>query len=122
MTNGSKLFPEDRGCHGGGILCYINENIACKTVNAEGFEKDCEIVLIEFSIKSRKWLCVGLYKTYSQNENYFLDKLSLVINRLTCQYENFILIGDFNMTTGNRNLEDFMNSFGLIKRNDVFPV
>ena len=79
----------------------------------EGIEKDCEIVLIEFSIKTCKWLCTGFYKPPSQSEKNFLDNLSRVTNRLTCQYENFMLIGDFNMTTENKNLEVFMNWFGL---------
>ena len=65
----------------------INENIPSKTINVEGIEKDCEIVLIEFSVKARKWWCIDLYKQTSQNENNFPDNLSLVINRLTCQYE-----------------------------------
>ena len=43
----------------------------------------------------------------------FLDNLSLTINRLACQYENFMLIGNFNMTIENKNLDVFINSFGL---------
>ena len=113
MISGYKLFRRDGNSHGGDILCYINENIPSKTVNAEGIEKDCEIVLIEFSIKTSKWSCIGLYKPPSQNENNFLYNLTLLINKLTCQYENFILIGDFNMTIENKNLEIFMNLFGL---------
>ena len=35
------------------------------------------------------------------------------IFKLTCPYENFMLTGDFNMTIGNKNLEVFMNLFGL---------
>ena len=104
MINGYNLFRRDRNCHGGGVLCYINENIPSKIVNVEGIVKECEIVLIEFSIKTRKWLFIGLYKPPSQNENNVLDNLSLIINRLTCQYENFMLIGDFNMTIENKNL------------------
>ena len=46
--------------HGGGILCYTNEIISSETVNVEGIEKGCEIVLIEFSVKTCKWLCIGL--------------------------------------------------------------
>ena len=68
---------------------------------------------MEFSIKTRKCLCIGLYKPPSQNENNFLDNLSLVLNRLTCQYGNFMFTGNFNMTIENKNLETFMNSFGL---------
>ena len=43
----------------------------------------------------------------------FVDNLSLTINRLACQYENFMLIGNFNMTIENKNLDVFINSFGL---------
>ena len=36
MINGYKLFRRDRNCHGGGILCYINENIPSEIVKVEG--------------------------------------------------------------------------------------
>ena len=74
------------------------------TVDVESIEKDFEIVLIELFIKIRKWLCIGLYKLSLQNENNFLDNISLLTNKLP---------GDFNMTIENKNLEAFMNSFGL---------
>ena len=54
MINGYKLFHKGRNFHGEGILCYINENTLSITVNVESIEKDCKIVLIEFSIKTRK--------------------------------------------------------------------
>ena len=69
--------------------------------------------------------CPEYLKSLSQTENNFLENLSLLINRLTCQYKNFMLIGDINMTIQNKNLKMFMNSFGLeclIKKNNVFPV
>ena len=113
MVNGYKLFRRHRNCRGVGVLCSINENISSKTGNVEGIVKESEIILIEFSIRTRKWLFVGLYKPPSQTEHSFLNNLSLVINRLICQYENLMLIGDFNMTIENENLEFFMNSFGL---------
>ena len=107
-------------CHGGSVLCYINKNIPSKTVNVEGIKQDCEI------IKTCKWLCIGLYKLPSKNENNFLDNLSFVMKRLTCQYENFMLIGDFNVTIKNKNLEFFINSFALEclikKASNVFPI
>ena len=64
-------------------------------------------------VKTRKWLCIGLYKSPSQNENYFLDILSKVLSKQTCQYENVMLIGDFNLTVNNKNLRVFMNTFNL---------
>ena len=59
-------------------------------------------------MKNRKWLCIGLYATPSQNEKYFLDHLSKTLGQLTCQYDKTILIGDFNLT-----VENFMNTFDL---------
>ena len=69
--------------------------------------------MFEFLVKTRKWLCIGLYKSPSQNENYFLDILSKVLSKQTCQYENVMLIGDFNLTVNNKNLGVFMNTFNL---------
>ena len=36
-----------------------------------------KIVLIEFPIKARELLCIGLYKPLSQNKKNCLDNLSL---------------------------------------------
>ena len=91
-VHGYKMYRRDRNKHGGGVLCYVNENIPCEMVNVEAVPDDCEIILIEFSIKTRKWLCIGLYKPPSQNDKYYLDNLSLILNKLTCQFDNFTLI------------------------------
>ena len=99
------MYRRDRKKHGGGVLCYFNENIPCEMVNVEGFPDDCEIILIEFSIKTRKWLCIGLYDPPSQNDKYFLDNLSLILNKLTCQFDNIILMGDFSFTVEDKNLK-----------------
>ena len=69
--------------------------------------------MFEFLVKTRKWFCIDLYKSSSQNENYFLDILSKVLSKQTCQYENVMLIGDFNLTVNNKNLRVFMNTFNL---------
>ena len=53
---------------------------------------DYELILIEFSIKTRKWLCIGLYKPPSQNGKYFFDNLSLILNKQTCEYDNYVHI------------------------------
>ena len=93
-----KTFPRDRNKHGGGLLFYINENIPCKLINDQIIPSDIEMIMFEFLVKTRKWLCIGLYKSPSQNENYFLDILSKVLSKQTCQYESVMLIGDFNLT------------------------
>ena len=123
--SGYKMFRRDRNKYGGGIMFYINvpKNIPCKTVNIEGLPDDCKVTLVELSIKSRKWLCIGLYKPPSQNEKYFLDNLSLALTKMFCEYENVMLTGDFNLTVENKDLEVLMNTFDLeclIKKSTCF--
>lgn len=74
-------------------MFYANENISCKTVNLMTTNlDDYELILIEFSIKTTKWLCIGLYKPPSQNDKYFFDNLSLILNKKTCEYDNYVHI------------------------------
>ena len=72
-----------------------------------------ELILLEFTVKNRRWLCIGIYGPPSQNEKYFIDHLSKILGRLTCQYDKTMLIGDFNLTTYNKSLENFMSTFEL---------
>ena len=95
------------------LLFYINENIPCKLINDEIIPINIEMIMSEFFIKTRKWLCIGLYKSPSQNEFFFLDIFSKVSSKQTCQYENVILIGDFNLTVNNKNVGVFLNTSGL---------
>ena len=73
-------------------------NLPCKIINGKDIRKVIEMILFEFLVKTRKWLCVSIYKPPSQNENYFLDIFLRVLSKVTCQYENTILIEDFKGT------------------------
>ena len=71
-------------------------------------------------MENQKWLCIGLDKPPSQYEKYHLSK---TLGQLTCQYDKTILIGDFNLTVENNNLENFMRTFDLeclIKKTTCF--
>ena len=89
------------------------ENIPCKTVNFEDLPDDCEATLTKLSIKIQKWFSIRLYNPPSYHEKYFLENLSLALNRMSCEYENVKLIRDFKLAVENKNLEVFMNTFYL---------
>ena len=42
-----------------------------------------------------------------------LNELNLALNLFSRIYENFVLLGDFNLSTENPNLKNFMCSFDL---------
>ena len=90
--------------YGGGILFNVNENIPPKVLHLNSTPNDNEVILLKFSIRGLKWFCIGVCKALSQNGKYFPDNLSKNVE-LTCQYDKTILIGGFNLTTDNKNLE-----------------
>ena len=49
----------------------------------------------------------------SQNEALFVEQIKLALNTYSTSYENFLLLGDFNMTTENSKLQDLMDVFCL---------
>ena len=42
-----------------------------------------------------------------------MKSISPVLTKTSCEYENIILIGDFNLTVESKNLDVFMNKFDL---------
>ena len=51
-----------------GNYVYVNENVPCRTINADNYLKYFEVVLLEFSFRNIKWLCFGSYKPPHQNK------------------------------------------------------
>ena len=95
----------------GGILFYENQKIPSKVLHLHSTPDDNEMKLLEFSIKGLKWL--GAYKAPSQNDKYYIENLPKNFDKLTRQYDKTMLIGDFNLTTDNKNLKTFINAFNL---------
>ena len=62
---------------------------------------------------TRKWLIIGLYKLPNQKEEYFFKNLGIVLNNYLSKYEHTTLLGEFNLTTSNKYLTDFMTLFNL---------
>ena len=55
----------------------------------------------------------SLQASFRNRKKYFPENLPLAPTKISCKYENIMLIGDFNLTTQNKNLEVFMNTFDL---------
>ena len=112
-----KTLSRDRKKHGWRLLLYINENIPCKVINDGDIPNVTVMILFEFLVKTRKWLCVGIHILSSQNKNYFHDTLSKVLSKLTCQYDNIMLIGEFDLTANKKNLGVFYEHIQFRKLN-----
>ena len=72
-------------------MFYINENIPYEKVYVEGPPMTVKSLLIELFMKNRKWLCIVLYKPPSKNEKYFFENISLVLTKMSWEYENLTI-------------------------------
>ena len=91
----------------------VNENLPCKIINSYKFKENSEIILFEFSVSNKNWLLLGNYESPSPNDLSIINELNLALNFFSPGYENFVLLGDFHMSTENPNLKNFMCSFEL---------
>ena len=111
FAEGFKMYHKDRIKTGGGLLLYVNENLPGKIINSYKFKKNFEIIVFEFSVSNKKWLLLGNYRPPSQNDLSFISELNLALNYFSPIY--FVLLSDFNLSTENPNLKNFMCSFDL---------
>ena len=108
QINGYKCLRKDRNIFGGGPCLYINEDIPSKQIHTkilEGLESIC----IEMNLRKWKWLVIAFYKPQSCSK-MFLEKFSNQFNDLHTSYDNFLLLGDFNMKPEDLKLQVFCDT------------
>ena len=118
MYNFEIRARKDRGCHGGGWLEFVRKGFICKRQTHLG-PNNLECICSELTISNTKWICFSIYRPpNSQNLVHFFNELSDLLSRANESYENFIVMGDFNIDIGISNsdhdkLEQFCNLFSL---------
>ena len=110
--SGYKFVRKDRNKFGGGIAFYINDQLTSRTIKIES-PSDIEVLTIEITTRKNKILVPGIYKPPNLRETDFATSLETIISNLSNQHEKLILMGDFNMSTSNPILSQFLNTFVL---------
>ena len=57
---------------------------------------------------------IGCYKPPSLNHGYFLGQLHGALHFHSITYDNFLLLGNFNISRDDERLKEFCNSFSLV--------
>ena len=97
----------DRNRNEGGVIIYAREDITSKIHTKHILPTDIELLFIELNSRKCKWLLSGIYHPTSQSDQYFFDKLDNTIN-VCYNYENILLVGDFNAQIGETYLDTFL--------------
>ena len=93
----SKPFRFERTAKGGGILLYIRENIPCRHRKQITLNNLSKGFFVELNLRSKQWLVGCSYNPRKKNTASHLSNVSAALDKLCADYENIILLGDFNV-------------------------
>ena len=113
----------DRTAHGGGLMLLVREDIPSKLLPHINPSCNIEDIFVEINLRSKKWLISGSYNPNVSHIQKHTVNLSKNLDFYSSQYENFIVIGDFNPEMTNNYLEEFCASYNpknLIKEPTCF--
>ena len=108
-----KPLRYDRNQAEGGLLIYVRERAPVKELTQCKTPLDIECGMIEINLKRQKWLLVSIYRPPSQAQQYFFDEIGKMLDHHCRQYENLILIGDFNCEIDEVAISSFVDSYDL---------
>ena len=91
----------ERDSFGRDLCMYVNGRIPVKQLNSH--KHYSETLFLEINLRLRKWLIVGPYKPPDQSKLIFLLSLSKNLSIYVDKFENVVLLGDFDMTTQDKN-------------------
>ena len=103
----SMPFRLDRNRFGGGVLIYVREDIPGKQLTKNRLPDDTEGLFIEINLRKVKWLLFGTYHLHQQ-QDHFLKQVNFALDTCREIYDNFILVGDFNLNESDPAMSVFL--------------
>ena len=98
---------------GGGILLYVRDDIACKEIKVNTLPNDIECLLIEVKLRKKKYILVAGYCPHKEMAPYFLYHVGKALDKILGDYDNILMIGDFNSTQEESCMRDFCDTYNL---------
>ncbi len=108
----SEPFRFDRKNGAGGVFIYIRSNIPAKIIKND-LPKNIDGLFVEINLHNKKWVIFGGYNPKKANISNFLSHIGNSLDTFTRNYDNFLLIGDFNMGTTEEKMKEFCNIYNL---------
>ena len=100
-------FRLDRNKHGGGVMVYIREHLPCKLIPFHNNPKDIEAIIFELTLRNKKWLIMGAYNPAYETISYFLDHVSISLDKTMANYDNILILSDLNSITSEGPMKNF---------------
>ena len=101
-----------RNGKGGGLLLYIREDIQSKLLISKS-KYNIETLSVTVNLRKGKWFLNGSYNPHQNLDSNHLECLNRLIDEHSNSFDNFIFIGDFNVSTNHNSMINFCDLKGL---------
>ena len=109
----STPFRYDKSNDSGGLLLYVRKDIPAKIIKFENSKDNIQLLFTEINLFKKTWLIGCSYNPHKSMISSHLTVLSLCLDKFTQQYENIILMGDYNCDPNHTEMADFCEIYGL---------
>ena len=106
----SKPYRLERCSNGGGILLYIRDDIPSRLLSNSN---KTESIFTEINFRKKKWLICASYNPHKSNISNHLHHLGKGLDNYIGNYDNILLLGDFNSEFSEPCLNDFCDIYNL---------
>ena len=87
----------DRNYNGGRFIECVRKGIISRRLK-EYETRHSETICSEITISKKKWLYISIYRPPEANNlDSFFEELNTSLSKACCKYENFVIMGDFNI-------------------------
>ena len=113
MPGFSPPYRIDRNKFGGGILMYIREDIPSKELIDHPSYGKIECIFVEINLHRKKWIIGGIYNPNKNTIGSHLTELNNSMMKFMQNYDNFVLLGDFNSEENDQEMQEFLHCFSI---------
>ena len=107
----------------GDLLAYLKSPIPSRKLSCDDICNSIQAIPFEINLRKEKWLVISVYFPPSQDSVFFPNSLTNIFDVFAGKYDNYLIMGDFNLESGNTILTNFLDSnnlTNLIKTNACF--
>ena len=98
---------------GGCLLVYIKSSILSRKLSCDDICNSIRAIHFEVNLRKEKWLVISIYRPHWQDSVFFLNSLTKIIDVFADKYDNYLILGGFNLESGNTILTNFLDSNNL---------
>ena len=111
LNNYRQPFRLDINSKSGSIIIYVKSSVHLRKLKYDVLLKSIQAIPFKLNLRKDKWLVISIYRPPSQDCEFFLNSLTVILDHFTKSYDNYLIMGNFNL---DKRLEYFLNSNNLV--------